>query len=79
MLDTGANDIDVLGAWPQCPTANDGRPTRRAKIMYLLDLADAPEKSLGSFIEQDIDDVLGLFNVFNSATHGAAGKFDLTS
>jgi hypothetical protein len=26
------------------------------------------------FVEQDVEDVVGLFKVFNEATHGAAGK-----
>ena len=26
------------------------------------------------FVETDIDNIVGLFNVFNEATHGAAGK-----
>ncbi|WP_226954846.1 pPIWI-associating nuclease domain-containing protein [Mesopusillimonas faecipullorum] len=30
------------------------------------------------FVEQDIEDILRLFHVFNEATHGAAGKHGLT-
>jgi Predicted pPIWI-associating nuclease len=29
------------------------------------------------FVNQDIDNVIELFNVFNQATHGAAGRFGI--
>ena len=78
MLDLRAADGDVLAAMPICQRANDGKPTRRAKIMYLLDRAGAGEESLGTFIERDINDVMNLFSAFNSGTHGSAGKFDFS-
>lgn len=76
MLDTNAPGNDVLAVTPECPKTKEGKPTRRAKIMYLLDRSGASEESLGTFIERDINDVMELLNVVNSGTHGAAGKFD---
>lgn len=76
MLDMKAADRDILATMSDCQKTREGKPTRKAKIMYLLGPTDAGEGSLGEFIERDINDVLELFNVFNSGTHGAAGKFD---
>ena len=28
-------------------------------------------------MNEDVEDILGLFRVFNDGTHGAAGRFDL--
>lgn len=29
------------------------------------------------FVNQDVEDILGLFRVFNDGTHGESGRFDL--
>ena len=34
-------------------------------------------ESLEQFVEDDIENIVQLFNVFNKGTHGAAGTFDL--
>jgi len=77
MIDMAAPDSEVMLASPQCDTTKDGRPQRRVKINYLLARRGIDHDSLGDFVDRDVDDVLGLFREFNSATHGAAGKYDL--
>lgn len=79
ILEGWASDEDVLAANPNCQmTPNGSKPTRRAKIQYLLSLkgADTPE-TIG-FVDADISNVIGLFGDLNSATHGPAGKFEFS-
>ena len=35
------------------------------------------DDALEKFVEQDVNNILELFRVFNDGTHGSAGKFDL--
>jgi len=35
------------------------------------------EDTLEEFIEQDMDNIVKLFSIFNDGTHGSAGTFDL--
>ncbi len=79
ILDRWANNDEVLEANPAAElTPNKTGPTRRAKIRYLLKQKGADTPEMLGFVEQDIEDILRLFHVFNEATHGAAGKHGLT-
>lgn len=73
---TTPND-EVIAANTSCPRTEDGNPTRRAKIHYLLGRRNLSVNVLDEFVEQDIQNIIELFNVFNSGTHGAAGRFNL--
>ncbi len=42
--------------------------------MYRSGLQDA---QLETFVDDDINNIMTLFNEFNPATHGEAGKYDL--
>jgi hypothetical protein len=79
VIDLEAPDNAVLEALPDCETLDDGSPIRRAKIGYLLSKRGADHESLREFVETDVDDVMKLFRVFNDATHGDAGVFDLNA
>ena len=79
VIDLEAPDDVVLEAVPDCETLDDGRPIRRVKIGYLLSRSGADYESLRDFVETDVDDVMKLFRVFNDATHGDAGVFDLNA
>lgn len=78
MLDLEAPNTAVLEAMPGCARTDKGIPVRRAKIAYLLHRGNVDHQSLGDFVERDIEDVLGLFRVFNDGTHGAAGTLELS-
>ena len=79
ILDRWANNDEVLEADPDAElTPNKTGPTRRAKIRYLLKQKGADTPEMLGFVEQDIQDILRLFHVFNEATHGVAGKHGLT-
>lgn len=79
MIDISAPDEAVKSQLSGCRLTKDGRPIRRDKIRFLLDRRVNNHESLGSFVDDDIDDVVGLFRVFNDGTHGDAGAFDLAT
>lgn len=75
ILSKWAPDKEVLESDPNCElTPNKSGPSRRSKIKYFLRQKGADTPEMLGFVDQDIDDVLQLFHVFNEATHGAAGK-----
>lgn len=79
ILEKWADNQDVLDADPDCERTPSGSgPSRRAKIRYLLKRKGADSPEMLGFVENDIDDILRLFHVFNEATHGAAGKHGFT-
>lgn len=75
ILEIKAPDSAVFSALPNCPTTQQGNPTRRAKIGYFLSEKGLADQQLEEFVERDIDAVVQLFGVFNSGTHGVAGAF----
>ncbi|MFN8459427.1 MAG: hypothetical protein U0401_33055 [Anaerolineae bacterium] len=77
ILEIKAPDDKVITLMPSCDKTDQGKPTRRAKIRYLLHQKGMTEASLEDFVEQDMDNIVQLFTVFNDGTHGSAGKFDL--
>ena len=76
MVEREAPDAAVLSAVENCDLTRDGKPTRRAKVTFLLQRARLSNEALTDFVEADLDDALALFGTFNSATHGDSGKFD---
>lgn len=78
ILDLRAPDADVISSDPSCERTQDNRVTRRAKVQFILNRLGISSTELSDFVEEDIKNVLGLFQVFNSATHGAAGKYDMS-
>jgi len=62
---------------PACPRTPNGDVSRRARVRFCLRRADLANEQFEDFVEDDIENVLALFHEFNSATHGAAGKFTL--
>ena len=71
-----APDSEVLNLLPSCKKTDDGRPTRRARISFLLARKEISDDALSEFIECDIDSVVAIFRDFNDATHGPAGVFE---
>lgn len=77
ILEQKAPNSDVFALLPGCETTDRGNPTRRSKIRYFLHRQGITEDTLEEFIESDMENIVQLFRVFNDATHGKAGKFDL--
>lgn len=76
LLDLFAPDGEVLRAAPPPQLTERGTPTRRSKVYYLLRGQSAATKELSDFVAADVDNIVDLFNVFNGATHGSAGRYE---
>jgi hypothetical protein len=77
ILEIKAPDSNVFAMLPGCDKTDRGNPTRRSKIRYFLHRQGMTEDTLEEFIENDMENIVQLFRVFNDATHGKAGAFDL--
>jgi hypothetical protein len=77
ILDIKAPDNDLINNFPNCELTAQGKPTRKAKVLYLLNRNNLNYSSLENFVNNDIDDVLKLFRALNDGTHGNAGKFGI--
>lgn len=78
MIDGAAPDAHVVEAEPTCDRTDKGVPTRRAKVRFLLRRKGIDEGPIEDLVEEDMDNVLGLFREFNNGTHGHAGRFTIT-
>jgi hypothetical protein len=78
VLHTRASDSAVLSALPACLKTDQGKPTRRARIHFLLHQKKMIDHDFEDFVDKDIDNIIELFNLFNEGAHGEAGRFDLT-
>lgn len=75
ILELRAPDADVISSMPSCDRTDQGKPTRRAKLKFLLTRKGMLEDVFGEFVEQDMENIVQLFRVFNDGTHGSAGTF----
>lgn len=74
-IEMKAPDREVFSYNPQCEKTNRGNATRKEKIKYMMrnTLVDS---SVIDFAEADIDNILELFYILSSGTHGAAGRYE---
>jgi len=77
ILEIKAPDTDVISLMPECERTDQGKPTRRAKIKFFLYAKGMTDETFEEFVEQDMENIIELFRVFNDGTHGSAGKFNL--
>jgi len=77
ILEIKAPDSAVFNLIPSCTTTPQGKPTRRSKIKFFLAKKDIDDYSFESFVDEDINNILDLFQVFNDGTHGSAGKYNM--
>ncbi|MDP8201222.1 MAG: hypothetical protein P9M11_03695 [Candidatus Tenebribacter burtonii] len=76
LIDIKAPDENVLLYNSNCELY-EGKPNRRSKIKYLLHRKSLEFSALESFIDADIENLLGFFRTLNKGTHGSAGTFDV--
>lgn len=79
ILGLTAPDSAVFSVMPNCSRTQRGNATRRSKIEYLLNLKGIRNDSATSFVDEDIDNVIKLFEVLNGATHGESGRLALST
>lgn len=77
MLDHHAPDDLVKADDPNYLKTPRGDVSRRAKIVYCLKRSGRASDEIATFADEDINDVVGLFDELNPATHGEAGKYNL--
>ncbi len=76
-LDAAAPDDVVERELSTYTRTEDGRLTRRSKLKYLLVQKGLLDDAIEDFVNEDVEDILKLFRVFNDGTHGRAGRFEL--
>jgi hypothetical protein len=74
ILEQRAPDDAVKQALPNC-RLHEGRPTRRSRIQFALRQKGLATEPLQQFVDDDVENIVQLFKVFNDGTHGAAGRF----
>ncbi|MCC6190555.1 MAG: hypothetical protein IT318_16120 [Anaerolineales bacterium] len=77
ILEIRAPDETVINQLPECERTQQGKPTRRAKIKFFLHQKGMLDGELEEFVEQDMENIVQLFQVLNDGAHGSAGKFDM--
>ena len=75
IFENKAKDTDVFSIFPNCDKTNNGKATRKSKIRYFLHNKGIEDENIEDFIEKDMQNILELYNVLNSGTHGEAGKY----
>jgi hypothetical protein len=78
ILEIKAPDKEVFALLPTCEITDRGNPTRRSKIKFFLHRQGMTEDTLEEFVENDMENIVQLFRIFNDGTHGSAGTFDFT-
>lgn len=76
LLEAAAPDDEVIEANPNFIRTPNGDVSRRARLHHCLAFTTTEvEQAFLDFVEDDIDNVIDLFDEFNSGAHGLAGKF----
>jgi hypothetical protein len=78
ILDQSAPDEQVLATFPNITLTENNQVPRREKIRYCLERRGQQDTDLLNFVDDDVDNVMELFRAFNPATHGEAGRYDLS-
>lgn len=76
ILERFAADYDVKQSLPDCEVTPQGKPTRRAKIRFFFHRQGIVDDAVTTFVDDDLENVVQLFRVFNDGTHGSSGKFN---
>jgi len=77
ILEIKAPDSEVIRYFPHCDRTDQGKPTRRAKIKFILQRNNLFEGTLEEFVDHDMENILQLFHLFNRGTHGSSGAYDI--
>ncbi len=77
ILEIKAPDNEVIKFLPDCSLTDQGKPTRRSKIKFLLYRKGLHDDGFENFVEGDMTNIVELFRVFNDGTHGTSGTFSI--
>ncbi len=79
ILDINAPDQKVFSQYPNCETTEKGQPTRREKVKFLLERSEIISGAAIDFVDKDVKNILDLFRILNDGTHGASGRFGIST
>ena len=77
IIESAAEDKVVLSANPNAERTSNGVSHARGRVQFCLERRGTYDDTLVDFVENDINDVVALFQEFNDGTHGGAARFDL--
>lgn len=77
VLEIHAPATAVMEWSPQCQKTEQGTPTRKSRIRYLLWRRGLIGEAREEFVERDMENIVQLFHVFNDGTHGSAGAYTM--
>jgi len=75
IFDSMAKDADVFATIPNCDRTERGNATRKSKIRYFLQRKGLVNDDIEDFIENDMQNILELFHILSTGTHGEAGTY----
>jgi len=75
IFENKATDREVFSVMPNCEKTERGNATRRSKIKYFLNKKGIDDGNVEVFVDNDIENILELFHILSSGTHGAAGQY----
>ena len=75
-IELKAPDAEVFNYNPSAETTDNGNPTRKEKIKFMMRHFNF-ENCVVDFAESNIDNIIKLFYVLSGGTHGKAGKYDI--
>ena len=78
ILDHFAPNASVEAKFDDVERTAQGQITRKSKIRYLLVERGIDAAEAVDFVDEDMGNILQLFGIFNSGTHGEAGKYALS-
>jgi len=74
LIELKAPDQEVFNFNPSCQITDNGNPTRREKIKYMM-RNKITDENIVAFADEDIKNILELFHVLSDGTHGESGKY----
>ena len=75
IFDSKAKDDDVFAIFPNCEKTDRGNATRKSKIRFFLNKKGLVDADVEDFIDKDMQNILDLFHILSTGTHGEAGKY----
>lgn len=79
ILEIKAPDDAVFAMLPDTQRTERGSATRRSKISFLAMQQGVQVAELADFASEDIANIVELFDVLNTGTHGRAGRYDMAT
>jgi hypothetical protein len=77
ILDIKAPDSAIFASIPGAERTERGNATRRSKMQFLFQQKGVLFGELAEFASEDIGNIIELFDILNTGTHGPAGRYNI--